>query len=168
MLRRIKLIHCHEGGLGFLGPFTALREEPDGLYGDALVIRSRADDVEDLIGSGVKELSVEFHLPKTDHTEVVDGVRWRVRAHLHQVALEAKGAYRNAQVMAYRAEVDEAEREAAEAAQKAADEAAAQAAADQAEAAKRAEAEAEAADRRRRWQEMTSASTASSRSSTGT
>ena len=57
--------------------------------------------------------------------------------------------------MAYRAEVDEAEREAAEAAQKAADEAAAQAAADQAEAARRAEAEAEAADRRRRWQEMT-------------
>lgn len=145
VLNKISLIHRHDGGLGFLGPFTALREEPDGLYGDASVLRSKASDVEDLLEAGVAGLSVEFRLSKSNHTEVDgDGVRWRVRAHLDQVALEPKGAYGTAQVLAYRAEVDDAQRAQAE-----------QAKADDEERRRR---EAEAAalvERRRRWAELT-------------
>jgi HK97 family phage prohead protease len=119
VLSKISLIHRHNGGLGYLGPFTALREEQDGLYGDVTVLRSKADDVEDLLSSGVDDLSVEFRLPKSGGTEVdSEGTRWRTRAHLDQVALEAKGAYPTAQVLAYRAEAEEAA-EAARAAQEA-------------------------------------------------
>lgn len=143
VIRQISLIHRHEGGLGFLGPFTALRSEADGLYGDVSILRSRADDVDDLLGSGVSELSIEFALPKgAAHTEVDDeGVRWRVKAHLHQVALEPKGAYSSAQVLAFRAEADAAlqEAEAARLAEVARDAAASEA----------------AEARRRRWQELT-------------
>jgi HK97 family phage prohead protease len=163
VLSKIALIHRHEGGLGFLGPFSALREQPDGLYGDVTVLRSKADDVEDLLAAGVDELSVEFRLPRNNHTEIGDdGIRWRTRAHLDQVALEPKGAYRSAQVLAYRAEIDAEQRERAEAAAAAeAQRQAQQRAADAeatalAEETKRAEAEADAAaERRRRWDEMT-------------
>jgi HK97 family phage prohead protease len=110
---KISLIHRHEGGLGFLGPFIALREEPDGLYGDVKIMRTRASDVEDLLAVGVNELSIEFRLPQTlDHTQVDDrGVRWRVRAHLDQVALEPKGAYTSAQVIQFRSELEEHDRQ---------------------------------------------------------
>jgi HK97 family phage prohead protease len=104
VLSRIGLVHRHEGGLGYLGPFVALRETDDGLYGDATILRSKAGDVEDLLDEGVGELSVEFRLPRANHTEVDgEGVRWRTRAHLDQVALEPRGAYRSAQVLAFRA-----------------------------------------------------------------
>ena len=83
------------------------REEPDGLWGDAEVLRSRANDVEDLLQAGVKELSVEFRLAGPNHTETVDGIRWRTHAHLDAVALEPKGAYTGAEVMAFRAEMDD-------------------------------------------------------------
>lgn len=152
VLAKIGLIHSHEGGLGFLGTFTGLREAPDGLYGDVSVLRSKADDVEDLLAAGINELSIEFRLPhRVRNTEVdADGVRWRTRAHLDRVALEAKGAYRAAQVLAYRAEVDEVQREEAEAA-------AAKNAQDAALAAEARKAEAEveaAAERRRRFNEL--------------
>lgn len=151
VLNKIALIHRHEGGLGFLGPFTGLREAPDGLWGDVSVLRSKASDVEDLLAAGVNELSVEFRLPRTGHTEVDSaGVRWRTRAHLDQVALEPRGAYRTAEVMAFRAEIDEEAREQAEAAAAAAAE---EAALD--EERRRAEAEAELAlERRRQWDSM--------------
>jgi HK97 family phage prohead protease len=151
-ISKIGLVHRHEGGLGYLGPFTALREAPDGLYGDVAVLRSKAGDVEDLLAAGVEELSVEFRLPRTNHTTVDGaGVRWRTRAHLDQVALEPKGAYRTAQVLAYRAEIDEALAEKAEQAKLAEAEALLAA-----EKARQAEAEAEAAlERRRRWNELT-------------
>lgn len=143
VIRQISLIHRHEGGLGFLGPFVALRSEDDGLYGDVSILRSRADDVDDLLGSGVTELSIEFALPKgAAHTEVDDeGVRWRVKAHLHQVALEPKGAYSSAQVLAFRAEADAALQEAE--------------AARLAEVARSVAATEAAEARRRRWQELT-------------
>jgi HK97 family phage prohead protease len=151
---KIGLVHSHDGGLGYLGPFTALREEADGLYGDVAILRSRADDVEDLLASGISELSVEFRVPKANATETAaDGVRWRTRAHLDQVALEAKGAYGSARVLAYRAEVDEAQRQDAEEAaeeQRRTDKANAEAQLE--EKAKRA-AEA-AAERRRRFTEL--------------
>lgn len=148
VLRRIGLVHTHAGGLGYLGPVTALRDGDDGLWGDVAVLRSKANDVEDLMGAGVSELSVEFRLPKVGHTTVDDdGVRWRTRAHLDQIALEAKGAYTGARVLAFRAELDElAQQEAARAAEAEAERIAAEAAA----AAEREQAEAaEAAVKRR-------------------
>lgn len=155
-LSKISLVHTHEGGLGYLGPFVALREQPDGLYGDVRVLRSRADDVEDLLEAGVNELSVEFRLPRTGHTEVdASGVRWRTRAHLDRVALEPKGAYTSAQVIAYRTEVDEERRAEAEAAAAAdAERQAREAEAAQVAAALVAEADA-ALERRQRWEELT-------------
>lgn len=151
VLNKIGLVHRHDGGLGYLGPFVALREQPDGLWGDVDVLRSRADDVEDLIAAGVDELSVEFRLPRANHTVEEGGVRWRTRAHLDNVALEPKGAYSGARVAAFRAEVDELAKEQAEAAQAAAAEAAA---AEAARARQAADIDA-AVERRRRFEEMT-------------
>lgn len=147
VLSKIGLIHTHEGGLGYLGPFVGLREEADGLYGEVNILRSRANDVEDLLADGIQELSVEFRLPRTNHTTVDDqGVRWRTRAHLDQVALEPKGAYSTARVLAYRAEVDE---------QRAADVEEATLRAALAEEAAAAEAQvAEATERRRKFDEL--------------
>jgi regulator of protease activity HflC (stomatin/prohibitin superfamily) len=95
--------------------FTALRDEADGLHGDVRIMPTKADDLAALLDSGVDELSIEFRVPKADHTVEVDGVRWRVRAHLDQVALEPKGAYSQARVLAYRDEVDDQQRAQAEA-----------------------------------------------------
>jgi HK97 family phage prohead protease len=152
VIQRIGLVHRHDGGLGYLGPFTALRELPDGLYGDIMIIRSKANDVEDLLSAGVDELSIEFRLPKgNDHTEIdAAGVRWRRRAHLDGVALEPKGAYSQARVLQFRQEIDEQKAADAEAdKQKAEEESKADAERQQAEAAaneikQRAEQEAEA------------------------
>jgi HK97 family phage prohead protease len=108
VIARIGLAHRHENGLGYLGPFVALRETDDGLYGDVSILRSKADDVEDLLANGVNELSIEFRVPQASGTEVDgDGTRWRVKAHLDGVALEPRGSYEQAQVLAYRAAVDE-------------------------------------------------------------
>jgi HK97 family phage prohead protease len=108
ILTKIGLIHRHDGGLGYLGPFVGLREEKDGLWGDVMILPTKADDVGALLDAGIEELSIEFRLPPPDtHTSVDDsGIRWRTRAHLDQVALEPRGAYRTAQVLAYRTEVD--------------------------------------------------------------
>lgn len=163
VLNRISLRHRHEGdGLGYLGPFVGLREEPDGLWGDVQILRSRANDVEDLLNAGVDELSIEFRVPRGDNTSIDDnGVRWRTRAHLDGVALEPKGAYRSARVLQFRAEIDqEKAKEAQEAAEKAAAEAAEAEERQRAEQAaeevrQRSEAEVEAAiERRRRFAEM--------------
>lgn len=151
VLSKIALVHRHDGGLGYLGPFTGLREQPEGLYGDVAVLRSKADDVEDLLAAGIAELSVEFRLPRSNHTDIdADGIRWRTRAHLEGVALEPKGAYRSAQVLAYRAGLDEEQRERTEAEQ-------ARQATERAEAAEQArvETEAQAAlERRERWERL--------------
>jgi HK97 family phage prohead protease len=146
VLNKIGLIHRHEGGLGFLGPFVALRNADDGLWGDVTILPSKADDVGALLDAGVDELSIEFRLPRADHTSIDDqGVRWRTRAHLDQVALEPKGAYSSAAVMAYRAEMDEDAKAQLEA--KADEERLA------AESIAKGNAEAEADERRRRWAE---------------
>jgi HK97 family phage prohead protease len=113
---RIGLIHKHEGGLGYLGPFTHLREGADGLYGTASIVSSKSTDVADLLDDGIDELSIEFRLRGAESTIVdSDGVRWRTSVHLDQVALEPKGAYSTAQVLQYRAEMDALEREELEA-----------------------------------------------------
>jgi hypothetical protein len=148
---RINLVHAHEGGLGHLGTSRLLREAPDGLYGEIVVLRSRRDDVADLLAVGIDELSIEFRerlTPRGASTTVVDadGVRWRTDVHLDRVALEPQGAYSGARVLAYRAELDtieaeEAQRREAEAAERQAAADAEQAAAAEAEAAAAAETE---------------------------
>lgn len=147
VIRRIELVHTHEGGLGFLGPAQWVEQKADGIFGAFRVIRSRRDDVEDLLSEGVDELSIEFR-ERIGGTSIDDnGVRWRTSAHLDRVALEAQGAYTGAKVLAYRSELDQlaAERAAAEAEeQRKADEAAA------AEAAAAARAEEAAAHERKR------------------
>jgi HK97 family phage prohead protease len=146
VVNRIGLVHRHDDGLGFLGPFASLREDDDGLYGDASILRSRADDVEDLLANGIDELSIEFRIPQATTEIGSDGIRWRTKAHLDQVALEPKGAYSQAQVLAYRAALD---------AESADQQATAAAEAERAEAARRAEAEVEAAAARRaRWEQL--------------
>jgi hypothetical protein len=129
VIQRIGLVHAHEGGLGYLGPARALAERPDGLYGEIAVLRSRRDDVADLLAEGIDELSIEYREPPRGVTTEVDadGIRWRVAAHLDRVALEPQGAYSGARVLAYRAELDAIAAE--EAAQHAAEEADRQAAA---------------------------------------
>jgi HK97 family phage prohead protease len=155
---KISLVHRHGvQGLGFLGPFIALRDQPDGLYGDVKIVTTKRADVEDLLEAGVDQLSIEFRLiRRNDHTEVLDGVRWRRHCYLDAVALEPIGAYPDAKVLAYeRSEADkeaqeQREREEAEAAER-------QRQADE-EAAERERAEkleAERQERRARWDEMT-------------
>jgi len=112
VLQRIGVVHSHDGGLGYLGPCVALREEADGLWFGAAVLRSKASDVEDLLAAGVNEISIEFRQPRHNSTEIdADGVRWRTKAHLDQIALEPRGAYTGARVAAFRAELDELARE---------------------------------------------------------
>jgi HK97 family phage prohead protease len=158
-LKGIGLRHRHdEGGLGFLGPFTSLREQSDGLYGDVRILDMHKTNVTDLLDAGIDELSVEFRLPHPQATQVdASGVRWRVRAHLIGVALDAKGAYPTAQVLAYRTEQDDLARLIAEQHEREEAEARQKAEAEAAEAAERKRVEAEAqlsADRRRRFQEL--------------
>jgi HK97 family phage prohead protease len=154
VLARIGLVHRHESsrGAGYFGPFTGLRNGDDGLYGDVRILPGRADDLEALLESGVNELSVEFRLVGREHTSVDGaGVRWRTRAHLDQVALEPKGAYSGAQVLAFRSQVDEFAQAEAERRQR--EDAEAQAAAEEA---RRLEAEAQAAaEKRERWAQLT-------------
>jgi len=158
VINKIGLVHTHgPHGLGYLGPFVGLREEDDGLYGDARILPSLEGDVGMLLENGIDELSVEFRLPRADHTVEVDGVKWRVRAHLDQVALEPKGAYATAQVLAYRSEMDEQQREQAErdAAEKVEREAAEAAEAEKQAERDRVAAEAEeAAERRREFEKL--------------
>lgn len=107
VLTKIGLIHRHEGGLGYLGPVVALREQPDGLWGDITIMPSKTADVAALLNAGVEELSIEFRLRGQNHTDDRNGVRWRTCAHLDAVALEPQGAYRNARVLQYRADAEE-------------------------------------------------------------
>lgn len=146
IVNKIGLVHRHEGGLGYLGPFIGLRDEPDGLYGDVAVLRTKTTDVEDLLDAGVRQLSIEFRLPggaRADNTVLVNGVRWRTRAHLDQVALEPRGAYHDAEVLAFRSEQDELDAAARAEEERLAEEAAA------AEVAA-----AEAEERKKRWDAM--------------
>lgn len=157
---KIGLVHRHEGGLGYLGPFVRLRDAADGLYGEAQIMPTLQSNVEALLRAGVTELSVEFRLRGSEReaTEIdEDGVRWRTKAHLDQVALEPKGAYSGAAVLGYRADADDLARLRAEESARREAEEAERAAAEQAErdlAAKAAAEEAERVERRREWDEM--------------
>jgi HK97 family phage prohead protease len=157
IIAKIGLVHRHDGGLGYLGPFVALREAPDGLYGAVRILPTLAENVGALLDEGIDELSVEFRLAGSENTVLEDGVRWRTRAHLDQVALEPMGAYSSARVLSYRAAADEQQQEqAAEQQRQAAEDAERVAAEEAARLAAEAEAaaDAEAAERRRAWNEL--------------
>jgi HK97 family phage prohead protease len=164
VIAKIGFVHTHVGGLGYMGTFTGLKERADGLYGNVRVMPTKAADLEALLESGVRELSVEFHLPRGSNTEVdAAGIRWRTHAHLVQVALEAKGAYSSAQVLAFRSEMEQEDKEqaeaeaAAEAERKATEEAESADEATKREEHERAEREAEERETRRRlWDELSS------------
>lgn len=115
VVRRIVLKDQHHGGLGKLGHVVALRNQPDGLYGTVSILPSRVDDVEAILDDGVSGLSPEFHTlgrPELD----ADGTVWRTRAHMIAIALEAQPAYREARVLAMRADEEVRAQAAAEAA----------------------------------------------------
>lgn len=105
---RIELKHRHDGGLGYLGPGVLLEQGDDGFYAEFQVVRSLRDDVEDLLAAGHRGLSIEFR-EMPDGTVEEDGVRWRTDVRLTGAALEWRGAYSSAEVLAMRSEI-EAER----------------------------------------------------------
>lgn len=102
---RIEFKHRHDGGLGYLGPGVDLEERDDGMYGTFQIVRSLRDDVSDLLGAGHRGLSIEFReLPGGTVEE--DEVRWRTDVAMHGVALEWRGAYSEAEVLAFRSEIE--------------------------------------------------------------
>lgn len=103
-LQAITFRHTHEGGIGHLGHLVGLAERADGLYGEVSVLRDRKPTVEDLLEDGVSALSVGFYAVRSAQE---DDVVWRTDVRLHHVALEARGAYPEAKVLALRAEADD-------------------------------------------------------------
>jgi HK97 family phage prohead protease len=152
LAQRISLWHRHElRGADSLGNFRHLEERDDGLYGDVAVFRDKTALVEDLLADGINELSVEFRPRAEDHTLEENGVRWRKKTHLDGVALVAKGAYNEAQVLQFREADDGVEREKAEKAESEKADAEAEAERERRAAAAVAEAE----ERRQQWEELT-------------
>lgn len=100
---RLAFKHMHEGGLGYMGTGTDIEARDDGLWGSFKIVTSRRADVADLMDAGVRGLSIEFNETPNGTVEE-DGVRWRTNVRLSAVALEWRGAYSEAQVLAYRAE----------------------------------------------------------------
>jgi HK97 family phage prohead protease len=131
---RLEFKHRHDGGLGYLGPGVELEERDDGMYGTFQIVRTRRDDVADLLAAGHRGLSIEFR-ELAGGTVEEDDVRWRTDVAMSGVALEWRGAYSQAEVMAYRSEIESEQSERAEAdavERKRAEEEAAVAAAEQA------------------------------------
>lgn len=151
MIRRVGFWHTHEhnDGAGYFGPASNLEQRADGIYGEFRVLTSKRDDLRDLMDEGIVNLSIEFK-ERVGGTSIDDsGVRWRTSAHLHGVALDPRGAYPGAEVLAFRSIDDLLEERAAELAARAAAEAR-ERADSEAEERERAEREAkEAADRER-------------------
>lgn len=128
---RIEFKHRHEGGLGYLGPGVDLEQSDDGMYGTFQIVRTRRDDVADLLAAGHRGLSIEFR-EMPNGTVEEDGVRWRTDVRLTGVALEWRGAYSEAEVVAVRSEIEseQTEKAAEQAAERERAEAEAQAAAE--------------------------------------
>lgn len=146
---RIEFKHRHDGGLGYLGPGVDLEQQDDGMYGTFQIVRTRRDDVADLLTAGHRGLSIEFR-ERPGGTVEEDGVRWRTDVLLTGVALEWRGAYSESEVVAVRSEIEAEHSDELAAERQRAEAEAAEAAA---EAAKAAEV-AEAAERARRQSEV--------------
>lgn len=102
---RLEFKHRHDGGLGYLGPGIDMEERDDGVYGSFKIVRSKRGDLADLLEAGHRGLSIEFQELKNGTVEE-DGIRWRTSVHLTGVALEWRGAYSEAQVIAMRSEIE--------------------------------------------------------------
>lgn len=104
MIGRVGFWHTHEHneGAGYFGPARSLTQEADGIYGEFRVLPSKREDIRTLMQEGHVDLSIEFR-ERTGGTSVDDdGVRWRTDAHLFGVVLDPAGAYRGAEVLAFR------------------------------------------------------------------
>lgn len=113
VIRRVNLVDEHEGGSGKLGIAVALRDSPDALAADFMILPTRRADVDALLASGVSDVSIGFVPLRSGTSRMRDGTRLRQRAHLVHVALVAAGAYPGAEVLAFR---DAAEADAEDAA----------------------------------------------------
>lgn len=102
VVRRVNLVDEHEGGSGKLGIALALRDSPDALAADFMILPTRRADVDALLASGVSDVSIGFVPLKSGTSMLKDGTRLRQRAHLVHVALVAAGAYPGAEVLAFR------------------------------------------------------------------
>lgn len=118
VVRRVIVKDQHRDGLGKLGHLVALRSGSGGLEGTARILPTKVDDFEAMYEDGIDGISAEFH--PSGRAEFVDGVRWRTRAHLVALALEAEPAYASARVVAMRSAESVADEEAAVSAARAA------------------------------------------------
>lgn len=109
---RLEFKHRHDGGLGYLGPGVEIEERDDGMYGTFQILRSMREDVADLLAAGHRGLSIEFR-ELAGGTVEEDDVRWRTDVVLSGTALEWRGAYSEAEVMAYRSEIESEQADAA-------------------------------------------------------
>lgn len=105
---RVRLVDGHRIN-GDRGPdlavATSLRHAADGsgLEGEfRMLTESDAERVANLLDVGVTGLSVGFAPARGGTHTDADGVRWRTRALLDHVSLEAVGAYAGAEVLAFR------------------------------------------------------------------
>jgi phage head maturation protease len=84
-----------------------MRNDDGGLTVDFRIFDETASKVETLLEVGVADLSVGFS-PARMGTEIDgDGTRWRTKALLRHVSLEAVGAYTGAKVLAFRGDPDD-------------------------------------------------------------
>lgn len=96
----------HQPGLrGLIGRGTALRSEPDGLHGSFRIFDGQdGDKALELAREGVLAgISLEAYAKKS--IRAADGTVRRVKAHLDMVALCRRPAFKDARVLAVRAEV---------------------------------------------------------------
>lgn len=109
--RKIRFFDGHPNGDGAtrLGWALTLRADPDWLYGTIQLMPTRVDDVEAMLDSGIRDVSVGF-IPGAGGTiQRADGSRLRIKGHLDHIALEPEGAYPGAEVLAMRAKQAEEE-----------------------------------------------------------
>jgi HK97 family phage prohead protease len=103
---KILLNFEHEQGIhGVVGHGVALRDQPDGLHGSFVLLRTQVGDTAlELVRAGeTKGLSIEFR-SQPAWSRTVDGVRQRVKAIVDKVALCRFPAYPAAQILAVRTE----------------------------------------------------------------
>ena len=108
---RILLNFEHEQGIhGVVGHGVALRDQPDGLHGSFVLLRTQVGDTAlELVRAGeTKGLSIEFR-SQPAWSRTVDGVRQRLKAIVDKVALCRFPAYPAARVLAVRTEPIERE-----------------------------------------------------------
>lgn len=108
--QRVRLVdgHLPDGSHGpDLAIATGMRNDPAGLLIDFQIYPETSGKLETLLGVGVGDLSIGFSPARMGTTVDAAGVRWRTKALLRHVSLEAAGSYTGAEVLAYRADPDD-------------------------------------------------------------